>query len=195
VPSVSSSSSGATRSTATRASPYLPRPWFTLAKPKPSWPTVKSCSMPPTKPIRTASFSGHRNRCHCLQRFGSTSRHRPAIRQQKVVTKLPCWVSQMLDTRRRSKRSLQPPGLSKAETPNPLRRFIRSRLQRPQMGPIFKAAPGFQETRRGLPSRAERYAATAQDSHDEREFKGGEIDSLTDNPSDAQTDLYLNLAC
>jgi putative transposase len=34
------------------------------------------------------------NRCPCPRRFGSTSPSRRANRQPKVVSKLPCWVSQ-----------------------------------------------------------------------------------------------------
>ena len=93
-PSASSSSSGITKSTATPASPYSPRPWFISAMPRWSWPTVRWCSIALIKPTRTASFGSHPNRYPCPRRFGSTSRCHPARRQTKVVSKLPCWVSQ-----------------------------------------------------------------------------------------------------
>ena len=93
-PSVSSSSSGTTTSTATPASACSPRRWFISARPRPSWPTARRCSMPLTKRTRTASFGGRQNHCPCPPRFGSTSRFHSAKRRRKKVSKLSCRVSQ-----------------------------------------------------------------------------------------------------
>jgi len=54
----------------------------------------RRCLMPLTKRIQTASSGGRQNHCPCRQRFGSTSRFRPAKRQTKEVTKFPCRVPQ-----------------------------------------------------------------------------------------------------
>src|ERR1035437_10081084 len=89
-----------TKSTAIPASLYSPLPWFISAKPKPSWPTARWCSIPLTKRTRTASFGDRQNHWHYPWRFGSTGRFQPAKRQRKKISKFPCRVLKVLDPRR-----------------------------------------------------------------------------------------------
>jgi len=116
--SASSSFSGTTTSIATLVWACLLRPWCTLGRFQPLWQHARLCSMPPIRRTRTASSGDRPNPYRCPRRCGSTSRSTPTQRQTRIVTKFPCRVLKLPDTRRPPRRK---------DTCSDLSPFARSR--------------------------------------------------------------------